>query len=84
MLPYIREECQEAPGIPTMDANLVQAYLRMLTAFVSEAHQLVPEGEGKAVKGEEEALKLVKIYTAPRTSLERAVLKGVSRIFNDF
>ena len=24
-LPYIREECQEAPGIPSMDANLVQA-----------------------------------------------------------
>ena len=23
-LPYIREECQEAPGIPSMDANLVQ------------------------------------------------------------
>ena len=23
-IPYIREECQEAPGIPSMDANLVQ------------------------------------------------------------
>eukprot|EP00913_Durusdinium_trenchii_P011572 g10866.t1 len=44
-LPYIREECQEAPGIPSMDANLVQAYLRMLTAFISETHQLMPEGD---------------------------------------
>ena len=24
-IPFIREECAEAPGIPSMDANLVQA-----------------------------------------------------------
>ncbi|CAE7749350.1 DNAH6 [Symbiodinium sp. CCMP2592] len=64
-LPYIREECQEAPGIPSMDANLVQAYLRMLTAFISEPHQLVPEGDGaKPLKADEDAKKLVRIYTA--------------------
>ncbi|CAK9043200.1 unnamed protein product [Durusdinium trenchii] len=63
-LPYIREECQEAPGIPSMDANLVQAYLRMLTAFISETHQLMPEGEGKPIKQDDDALKLVRIYTA--------------------
>ncbi|CAJ1382663.1 unnamed protein product, partial [Effrenium voratum] len=63
-IPYIREECQEAPGIPSMDANLVQAYLRMLTAFISEPHQLMPEGEGKPLKPEEDAKKLVRIYTA--------------------
>eukprot|EP00971_Amphidinium_carterae_P235945 4682515-Amphidinium_carterae.1 len=27
-IPFIREECQEAPGIPSMDSNIVQAYLR--------------------------------------------------------
>eukprot|EP00930_Biecheleria_cincta_P008309 TRINITY_DN10972_c0_g3_i1.p1 TRINITY_DN10972_c0_g3~~TRINITY_DN10972_c0_g3_i1.p1 ORF type:complete len:4176 (-),score=874.55 TRINITY_DN10972_c0_g3_i1:69-11708(-) len=63
-LPLIREDLQEAPGIPSMDNNLVSSYLRMLNSFISEAHRLVPEGEGKALKSEEDAAKLIRIYTA--------------------
>jgi dynein heavy chain len=67
-LPFIREECQEAPGIPTMDSNIVQSYLRMLTTFISEAHQLVPENKDqtarKPVKTDAEEAKLVRMYCA--------------------
>eukprot|EP00929_Paragymnodinium_shiwhaense_P038463 TRINITY_DN20312_c0_g2_i5.p1 TRINITY_DN20312_c0_g2~~TRINITY_DN20312_c0_g2_i5.p1 ORF type:complete len:4212 (-),score=1387.32 TRINITY_DN20312_c0_g2_i5:193-12828(-) len=63
-LPFIREECQEAPGIPTMNNNLVQGYLRMLTTFISTAHGFIPEGEGKQVRSEEDLDKLVRIYCA--------------------
>ena len=65
-LPFIREECQEAPGISSMDNNLVQAYLRMLTAFISETHQLMVDGEAgnKPLRSEDETNKLVRIYTA--------------------
>jgi dynein heavy chain len=67
-LPFIREECQEAPGNPTLDSNLVQSYLRMLTTFISEDHGLVPEntkeeqGERKPSKTEAEEDKLVRMY----------------------
>ncbi|CAE8734034.1 unnamed protein product [Polarella glacialis] len=63
-IPFIRDECQEAPGIPTMDANIVQGYLRMLTTFISEAHRLVPQGEGQPLKSEDDQKKLVRIYVA--------------------
>jgi dynein heavy chain len=63
-IPFIREDCQEAPGIPSVDANLVQAYLRMLTAFISDGHQIICEAEGKPTKSEEDEAKLVKMYCA--------------------
>ncbi|CAE8719394.1 unnamed protein product, partial [Polarella glacialis] len=37
-LPFIREECKEAPGIPSLDANLVSSFLRMLSTFISPRH----------------------------------------------
>jgi len=46
-LPFIREECQEAPGIPSIDANLVCSFLRMLTTFISPRHGFHPEPEAK-------------------------------------
>jgi len=63
-IPFIREDCQEAPGVPTMDNNIVQAYLRMLTAFISDSHGFVPEGEGQSSRSEDDAKKLVRIYCA--------------------
>lgn len=47
-----------------MDANLVQSYLRMLTSFISEPHQLVPATEGKPLKNAEDEEKLIRIYCA--------------------
>jgi len=63
-LPFIRDDCQEAPGIPSLDANLVQAYLRMLSSFISEAHQLTPAGDSKPVKNEQESRNLICAYCA--------------------
>jgi dynein heavy chain len=67
-IPFIREECAEAPGIPSMDANLVQGYLRMMNTFISEAHMIVPLVEGeegrKPVKSEADEMKLAAIYCA--------------------
>eukprot|EP00928_Gymnodinium_smaydae_P068050 TRINITY_DN5109_c0_g7_i1.p1 TRINITY_DN5109_c0_g7~~TRINITY_DN5109_c0_g7_i1.p1 ORF type:complete len:4115 (+),score=1184.64 TRINITY_DN5109_c0_g7_i1:176-12520(+) len=64
VIPFIREECNEAPGIPTMDNNITQAYLRMLSTFISERHGFIPEGEGKPVREEADLDKLVRIYCA--------------------
>jgi dynein heavy chain len=63
-LPFIREECQEAPGIPTMDNNLTASYLRFMSAFISERHGIVPDGEGKPMRSQEDCDKLVRIYCA--------------------
>jgi dynein heavy chain len=65
-IPFIRDECQEAPGIPSMDANLVQSFLRMMTTFISERHQIVPVGEEerKPMKSEDDEKKLAAIYCA--------------------
>jgi dynein heavy chain len=63
-LPFIREECQEAPGLPSQDNNLVQSYLRMLTAFISDGHQVVCAEEGKPTKSDEDEAKLVEMYCA--------------------
>jgi hypothetical protein len=62
-IPFIRDECQEAPGIPSCDANLVVAYVRMLTAFVSEGHQIA-DTETKPVKSDEDEARLVAMYCA--------------------
>jgi len=70
-IPFIREECQEAPGIPSMDSNIVQAYLRMMTAFISEEHKIMSDGGGSSgavaegdKKDAEAELKLVQMYCA--------------------
>mmetsp|Transcript_49834 Transcript_49834/g.161193 ORF Transcript_49834/g.161193 Transcript_49834/m.161193 type:complete len:2904 (-) Transcript_49834:280-8991(-) len=41
-LPFIRSECNEAPGIPSVDGNLVSSFLRLLTAFISPRHGFKP------------------------------------------
>ncbi|CAK0841283.1 unnamed protein product [Prorocentrum cordatum] len=66
VVPFIREECQEAPGIPSMDANLIQSFLRMMTTFISERHQFVPQGEEdrKPLKSEDDEKRLAAIYCA--------------------
>jgi dynein heavy chain len=63
-LPFIREECQEAPGIPSMDNSLTASYLKFLTTFISERHGMVPDGEGKPMRSQEDCDKLVRIYCA--------------------
>jgi len=70
VLPFIRQECHEAPGIPTLDANLVGSFLRMLTTFISPKHGFIPEGEGKPHQGtaqskaahEKQLLVLARVY----------------------
>eukprot|EP00746_Dinoflagellata_sp_MGD_P154845 gnl/MRDRNA2_/MRDRNA2_85065_c0_seq4.p1 gnl/MRDRNA2_/MRDRNA2_85065_c0~~gnl/MRDRNA2_/MRDRNA2_85065_c0_seq4.p1 ORF type:complete len:4104 (-),score=817.24 gnl/MRDRNA2_/MRDRNA2_85065_c0_seq4:76-11610(-) len=64
VLPFIREECKEAPGIPSMDNNLVTSYLRMLSTFINKRHNLYPEGDGKPPVTEDQADQLVRMYCA--------------------
>jgi len=66
-LPFLREECKEAPGIPSVDTNLVASFLKMLTTFISPQHGFkLEEGrEGKATQAENKHEKvLARIYCA--------------------
>jgi dynein heavy chain len=49
-LPFIREECKEAPGIPSEDANLVASFLRMLEAMVCPRHGFPAEDSQAAAQ----------------------------------
>jgi len=66
-IPFIREECREAPGIPSVDGNLVTSFLRMLSTFISPSHGFKPESDssnqGKG-KSEKHLATLVRVYCA--------------------
>eukprot|EP00434_Breviolum_minutum_P010526 symbB.v1.2.009283.t3/scaffold571.1/size186967/1 len=62
-LPFLREECLEAPGIPSVDTNLVASFLRMLTTFISPQHGFKLEEGGKGTENKQEKV-LARIYCA--------------------
>ena len=41
-LNFLRSDCKEAPGIPTMDTNIACSITKLLDAFISEAHGFMP------------------------------------------
>jgi dynein heavy chain len=63
-IPFIRQECREAPGIPSVDSNLVGSFLRMLTAFISPRHGFQPEAENVKVSAarEKHLATLARVY----------------------
>lgn len=62
-LPFLREECREAPGIPSVDTNLVGSFLKMLTTFISPQHGFKLEEGGKGTENKQEKV-LARIYCA--------------------
>ena len=74
-LPFIRRECREAPGIPSVDANLVASFLRMLSALVSERHGFKPETDKEREQSEPESPK-----TATEKSKAGSAEKALARL----
>eukprot|EP00929_Paragymnodinium_shiwhaense_P066427 TRINITY_DN33321_c0_g4_i1.p1 TRINITY_DN33321_c0_g4~~TRINITY_DN33321_c0_g4_i1.p1 ORF type:complete len:3770 (+),score=1255.81 TRINITY_DN33321_c0_g4_i1:195-11312(+) len=66
VLPFLREECKEAPGIPSVNGNLVTALLRMLSTFISPRHgfphEVIEEGARGKPKVDKQQLALLRVY----------------------
>jgi dynein heavy chain len=64
-LPFIREECKEAPGIPSVDGNLVSSFLRMLTTFISPKNGFPQDSDdNKSKKADSTQKALARLFCA--------------------
>eukprot|EP00397_Hematodinium_sp_SG-2012_P000140 GEMP01000140.1.p1 GENE.GEMP01000140.1~~GEMP01000140.1.p1 ORF type:complete len:2733 (+),score=458.69 GEMP01000140.1:292-8199(+) len=63
-LPFIRDNCKQAPGIPAVEPSMVKNYLNLIDAFINHEHGIFPDEEGKQVKSEKQLDSQVRMYTA--------------------
>lgn len=62
-LPFLREVCVEAPGIASVNTNLVTSFLRMLTTFISARHGFASD-DAEPDKGKMDSVRLYCAFSA--------------------